>query len=39
VGDRGLAAKLGHEGCRIAAARFDAERTADLTLQLYERLT
>jgi glycogen(starch) synthase len=39
AGDRELATKLGHEARRIATARFDAERTADLTLQLYERLT
>jgi glycosyltransferase involved in cell wall biosynthesis len=38
VENRELAEKLGREARRVAAARFDSERTADLTLQLYERL-
>jgi len=38
VEDRELAEKLGREARRVAAARFDSERTADLTLQLYEGL-
>jgi glycogen(starch) synthase len=38
VDDRALAERLGRQARRIAAARLDSERTADLTLQLYERL-
>jgi len=38
VENRELAEKLGREARRVAAARYDSERTADLTLQLYERL-
>jgi 1,4-alpha-glucan branching enzyme len=38
VENRKLAEKLGREAQRVAAAQFGSERTADLTLQLYERL-
>jgi glycosyltransferase involved in cell wall biosynthesis len=38
AGNRERAEKLGREARRIAVGRYDAERTADLTLQLCERL-
>jgi glycosyltransferase involved in cell wall biosynthesis len=38
VENREGAEALGRQARRVAAARFDSERTADLTLQLYERL-
>jgi len=39
VEDHQLAERLGREARRVAAAHFDSERTADLTLRLYERLS
>lgn len=39
VENREYAEALGREARRVAGARFDSERTADLTLQLYERLS